>query len=495
MTVLREVRVCAQLLDRFDAVLGEDAMREARAVAGELRRMLSRRVVWNINSTAVGGGVAEMLQSLLGYTRGIGIDARWMVIGGNPDFFHVTKRIHHALHDSVGDGSPLGEAEHRIYRDGLLPNTLELGGLVRQGDFVLLHDPQTAGMAAPLIEMGAHVIWRCHIGHDGPGSEVDRGWAFLRPYLAPIRSFVFSRATYVPDSCDHGKSRVIQPSIDAYSPKNQDLDEEAIRTILVHVGLVEGPPPESADHGFFRQDGSPSRVQRRADVVRRGRAPAWDTPLIVQVSRWDPLKDPVGVMRAFQRLVAGGGSNGAELVLAGPNVRGVSDDPEGPQVFEEVVEAWRELPQSVRDRVHLAMLPTTDIEENGAIVNALQRHATIVVQKSLQEGFGLTVAEAMWKQRAVVASAVGGIRDQIEDRKSGLLLKDPTDLDELSSELASLLRDGAERARLGREARERVRTHFLGLSHLIHYARLFEDLENVAVRASSGSESVPSSLP
>jgi len=480
MTVLQEVRIGAQPLDRFDAVLGEETMRHARAVAEQLRKMLSRRVIWNINSTAVGGGVAEMLQSLLGYTRGVGIDTRWLVIGGNPDFFQVTKRIHHALHDSAGDGSPLGEVQHQIYRDGLLPNTLELAGLVREGDFVLLHDPQTAGMAAPLIELGAHVIWRCHIGHDGPGSEVDRGWAFLRPYLAPIRSFVFSRATYVPEICDHGKSRVIQPSIDAFSAKNQELEEAAIRTILVHVGLVEGPPPESEDHGFVRQDGSPSRVQRRADVVRLGRPPAWDTPLIVQVSRWDPLKDPVGVLVAFQRLVEGGASDAAELVLAGPNVRGVSDDPEGPRVFDEVVAAWRNLPHSVRNRVHLAMLPTADVEENAAIVNALQRHATIVVQKSLQEGFGLTVAEAMWKERPVVASAVGGIRDQIEDRKSGILLKDPSDGDELASALAALLRDEEQRVRLGAEARERVRTHFLGLGHLIHYARLFEQLENRA---------------
>ncbi|MGH0036324.1 MAG: glycosyltransferase [Myxococcota bacterium] len=480
MTNLKEVRIGAQTLDRFDSVLDAEAMKEARGVAAQLRDMLSRRVVWNVNSTAVGGGVAEMLQSVLGYTRGVGIDARWIVIGGNADFFRVTKRIHHALHDSAGDGSPLGEAEHRIYEEALRPNALELADLVQEGDFVLLHDPQTAGMAVPLIEAGAHVVWRCHIGHDGPGVEVNRGWSFLRPYLDPIPRFVFSRATYIPEICDHGKARVIQPSIDAFCAKNQELDEGAVRTILIHVGLVEGPPPENADHGFVRQDGTPSRVQRRADIMRLGRAPEWDTPLIVQISRWDPLKDPIGVMKAFERLVEGGEPTGAELVLAGPNVKGVTDDPEGPRTYDAVEEAWRALPPAVRDRVHLATLPTADVEENAAIVNALQRHATIVVQKSLQEGFGLTVAEAMWKERAVVASAVGGIRDQIEDQESGVLLKDPNDFDELAGVLRALLADGDRRARLGAAARERVRTQFLGVRHLLHYARLFEELRSGA---------------
>ena len=246
---------------------------------------------------------------------------------------------------------------------------------------------------------------------------------------------------------------------------------------MIHVGLVEGPPPADADHSFVRQDGTPSRVQRRAEVVRSGRAPAYDTPLVVQVSRWDPLKDPIGVLQAFRRLVEGGCPAGAELVLAGPDVSGVTDDPEGPRVYGEVVEAWRELPPAVRDRVHLVSLPTDDVEENAAIVNALQRHATVVVQKSLHEGFGLTVAEAMWKERAVVASAVGGIVDQIEDQRSGLLLKDPRDFDGLAVVLRELLTNPERRETLGRAARQRVTERFLGVGHMLHYARLFEELE------------------
>jgi trehalose synthase len=166
-----------------------------------------------------------------------------------------------------------------------------------------------------------------------------------------------------------------------------------------------------------------------------------------------------------------------ELVLAGPNVKAVCDDPEGAEVFEDVVARWRALPHGVRNRIHLASLPTNDVQENAAIVNALQRHAHIVVQKSLQEGFGLTVTEAMWKGRAVVASAVGGIQDQIEDGVSGILLKDPTDLDALADTLRDLLCDPGRIDSLGRAARERAREHFLGLEHLLKYAALFERID------------------
>ncbi len=477
MTRLEEVRIGVHSLERFQDLIGEDRLREAMATAARARRSLSKRVVWNLNSTAVGGGVAEMLPSILGYTRSIGIDSRWIVISGEPEFFAVTKRLHHALHGSSGDGSELGERERHIYEETLRENAVELAPLLRPRDVVLLHDPQTAGIAPHLRNSGAHVLWRCHIGHDHPNAEVEYGWEFLRPYLEDVPVFIFSRQTYVPEMCHQDRSVIITPSIDAFSAKNEELSETSIRTILVHTGLVEGPPPEDADHGFLRDDGSPGRVERRADIVRLGRPPAWETPLVVQISRWDPLKDMQGVMEGFARLVDGSAPADAELVLAGPNVTGVADDPEGAIVYEEVVEAWRGLPHAVRNRVHLASLPTADVQENAVIVNALQRHATVVVQKSLQEGFGLTVTEAMWKGRPVVASAVGGIQDQIEDGVSGILLKDATDLDAFAEALGSLLESPERRQRLGEAARERVRERFLGIDHLLKYAEVIRRLD------------------
>lgn len=468
-----EVTLEPLAIERFDGLLDGAQMREAMDFAAGARKLMQGRVLWNVNTTAVGGGVAEMLQSLLRYTRGVGIDTRWIVIDGSPEFFKLTKRLHHALHGSPGDGSSLDAAAREVYERTLRANGVEIAARVRAGDVVLLHDPQTAGLAPQLLEAGAHVVWRCHIGHDTSNDEIVHGWAFLAPYLERIPTFVFSRNAYIPEFCDHGKSCVIQPSIDAFSPKNCDLDDATVRSVLVHTGLVEGPPPDPPRNVFLHEDGTPGRVERQADVVRLGRAPSWDTPLVVQVSRWDPLKDFVGVMRGFARLCERHASVAAHLVLAGPNVTAVADDPEGGEVFDQVVSEWRALPHAIRGRVHLASLPTKDVAENAVIVNALQRHAAIVVQKSLNEGFGLTVTEAMWKGRPVVASAVGGIQDQIEDGVSGVLLNDPHDLDAFVGVLHELLCNPAKAERLGAAARERVRDQFLGLRHLGQYAQLF----------------------
>jgi trehalose synthase len=413
-----------------------------------------------------------MLPSLLGYARGAGIDARWVVIGGTPDFFAVTKRVHHALHGSPGDGGALGDAERAVYEEVLRANEAELAAAVQPGDVVLLHDPQTAGMATGLKRRGAIVVWRSHVGEDADGDRVRRGWAFLGPYLKAADATVFSRDRYVPEVCDPARTRVIRPSIDARSSKNADLDDGTVHAILARAGLVEdGHAPRPVVHGV---DGSPRRVNRGADVLGLGTLPATGVPLVMQVSRWDPLKDHLGVMRAFARIDAL--DPPPELILAGPNVRSVADDPEAPATLAEVTEAWRDLPHEVRRRVRLASLPMADLEENAVIVNALQRRAAVVVQKSLREGFGLTVTEALWKGRPVVAGAVGGILDQIEDGVSGLLVRDPGDVDAASAAIAGLLADPAGAGRMGAAARERVRREFLAPRHLSDDVDLVEAL-------------------
>ncbi|MFL5320023.1 MAG: glycosyltransferase, partial [Myxococcaceae bacterium] len=205
-------------------------------------------------------------------------------------------------------------------------------------------------------------------------------------------------------------------------------------------------------------------------------------------SRWDRLKDPVGVLQGFAQLLSPLAPRNAELVLAGPNVHAVADDPEGAQVFEELVSAWRALPHHARAKIHLANLPMADVEENAAIVNALQRHSTVIVQKSLREGFGLTVSEAMWKARPVVASAVGGIQDQIVDGVSGLLLKDPGDLREFAGLLRTLLQNEAFAQRLGIAARERVKERFLGVQSLLAYERLVTSLVNAPLFSANAEQ-------
>jgi trehalose synthase len=470
----QEVAVPRQSPRRLVSLIGEEPIEAVEARALGLRDLLQNRAVWNVNSTARGGGVAEMLQSLLPYARGMGIDARWLVIRGSDDFFRVTKRLHHRLHGSPGDGGPLDGEARETYETVLEENAAELVTAIREGDLVILHDPQTAGLIASLKQHGAYVIWRCHVGTEQQADPVvEQAWEFLSPYLADADATIFSHPSYIPACCDGGRAHVIRPSIDPFSPKNEEIPPDICRAILTHTGILAGPGPEAIP-GFTRLDGSPGRVDRLADITGLGQPPSWDAPLVVQVSRWDPLKDPIGVIDGFVEFLRDHADDRVRLLLAGPTVRSIPDDPEGVETLDQVEDHWRALPHSVRSRISLACLPMADIEENAAIVNAIQRHAAVVVQKSIHEGFGLTVTEAMWKGRPLVASAVGGIVDQVTDGVSGLLLADPLDQDAFAAALHRVLVDPALGERLGHNAREVVRENYLPVRHLSEYADLFE---------------------
>ncbi|MGH2757272.1 MAG: glycosyltransferase [Actinomycetota bacterium] len=472
MAPVQQVQTAPLPTERFERVLDPERYRAFVEKVAFAKEMLHRRVVYNVNSTARGGGVAEMLQSLIPYARGAEVDARWMVIGGDPDFFTVTKRIHNLLHGASGDGGALGDQERTIYESALSVNADELKGIVTDKDVVMLHDPQTAGLTAALKEAGAVVIWRCHVGIDMPNRLARDAWHFLIPYVEGADAIVFSREAFEWEGLDESRLTVIHPSIDAFSPKNQDLEPGAVRSILGIAGLIAGGASDRA--GYVRIDGSPATVTRTARYEDGGPPPSPDSPLIVQVSRWDRLKDPVGVINGFARVVAP--ASDAHLIVAGPAVAAVSDDPEGAQVLEESRRQWAELPKDIGARVHLATLPMEDGQENAAIVNALQRRADVIVQKSLAEGFGLTVAEGMWKGRPVVASRIGGIQDQISHGETGILIDDPTDLDSYGRSVLDLLRDPQRAELIGAAARERVRDVFLGPRHLMQYVDLIARL-------------------
>jgi len=316
---------------------------------------------------------------------------------------------------------------------------------------------------------GARVVWRCHIGTDQPNACSEKGWEFLRPYLEPpaVDAYVFTRRRFAPPWIPDALLCEITPSIDPFSPKNQELSSQEAEAILVSVGLLSGTHRAAE---YQRADGTRRRINRGADVVRTGPPPAPDVPMIVQVSRWDRLKDMVGVLHGFADFVVG--DHDTQLVLAGPVVSAVSDDPEGAQVLLECYEQWRRLPHHARSRIALACLPMADVEENAVIVNALQRHATIVVQKSLAEGFGLTVSEAMFKRRPVIGSSVGGIGEQIVDGESGVLLSDPSDLNAFAATLAELLADSERLTAMGERARDRVVDRFLPDTQLARWSAL-----------------------
>ncbi len=469
-------RVDVQALDpaRLTPVIGAERYAKFEAIAATGRALLDGRTVLNVNSTAAGGGVAEMLISLLAYVRGAGIDTQWDVIEGNPEFFEITKRLHNHLYNSPGDGGPLASHERAQYEATLADNVPALLENVRRGDIVLLHDPQTAGLAARVKEAGATVVWRCHVGVDYMNEQAELGWEFLRPYLDPVDAFVFSRAQFAPQWLDHTRLHVIPPSIDPFAAKNEPMAPEDVVLVLQYVGILDGGG-EQPLATFTRRDGSRARINRHADILQTGPAPPVDAPLVTQVSRWDLMKDMAGVMAAFSEYVT---AEEVHLVLAGPNVGAVTDDPEGAMILHQCMDAWRQLPPNSRHRIHLACIPMTDSDEGSAIVNALQRHSAIVTQKSIAEGFGLTVAEAMWKTRPVVASAVGGISDQIVSGVHGLLIDDPHDLGAFAEALNRLLDDGAYAEQLADAGRQRAVDEFLGDRHLGQYADLFMQLES-----------------
>jgi trehalose synthase len=445
----------------------------ASVVSPRIAERLEGRAVVNVNSTAQGGGVAEMLHGLVPLARSLGVDARWVVIDGTPEFFAFTKRLHNLLHGDPGDGRGIADGDRARYESVAADNARELRTVTGARDIVVLHDPQTAGMAPHCAAHGNPVVWRCHIGVDSTNEHAEAAWQFLRAHLdGHVDAYVFTREQYAPAWVPRERLHVIPPSIDPLAPKNVDLAPDEVVAILQHVGLVAGRP--EAPPCFRRPDGSTARIHRFADLIGAGPAPQPDEPLVVQVSRWDQLKDPVGVLHGFADHVVDG--HRAHLVLAGPAVTAVADDPEAADVLERCWVAWRSLPHATRAQVVLACLPMADGDENATIVNALQRHASVIVQKSTAEGFGLTVTEAAYKGRPVVASAVGGIVDQIEHNVSGLLLDDPTDLAGFGRLVKQVLDDPALARRLGAAGQAKARAEFLPDCELTRWGTLLEQL-------------------
>jgi trehalose synthase len=334
---------------------------------------------------------------------------------------------------------------------------------------VVLHDPQAAGLAPVLADLGAVVIWNCHIGADRTNERAWQAWRFLLPSVTKAKAQVFSRRQYAWDGLEAGRVEIIPPCIDAFSPKNQALDPAQVDAILASSGIVESEAKTSPI--FTRRDGRQAEVLAETELIGAGPIPN-GVPVVSQVSRWDPLKDHSGLALGFSM----GVPNEARLVLAGPSPEWIADDPEGAATLKELRECVESLPTGARERTHIACLPMDDIEQNAAIVNALQRRSSVVVQKSLAEGFGLTVAEAMWKARPTVASAVGGISDQIVHGSSGMLIEDPKDGAAFGRAITHLLLDPTSARNIGRRARLSVIEHYLAPTYLRRYLALMRHL-------------------
>jgi trehalose synthase len=398
----------------------------------------------HVNATATGGGVSELIRGLLRHQ-----DAGWVVIAGAPAFYQITKNLHLLLHGR-GDPERLSDPEvMRIYRDTLRPQADWFAQRLSPGDVVILHDTQTLGLAPALRAMGARVVWHCHIGalvapEDGPGAV----WRAFVPELSALDAVV----TTLPEFAPPGVRQVfvVPPAIDPAAPKNRELSDAEIASVLDDTGLTAG--------------GTSPGVSLTQEALL-----PHDARVVLQVSRWDPLKDMPGVVRCVVGL-----PEDVHLVLAGTDPADIPDDPDGLAVLAEVRDVLADLPAADRARIHLVNISLRRPELNDLVVNALQRRADVVLQKSLEEGFGLTVTEAMVKGRPVVASAVGGLRQQITDGWNGLLV-DPNDLDGVRAVVAGLLDDAQRRRELGERARTAVLERYT-------MARLAEDYLRVVAQ-------------
>ncbi len=390
-------------LDEYERIVGRHVIEDLQRVAMHLEG----KSVTHVNSTAMGGGVAEILSGMVPLMKDLGIDCKWRVIKGGEDFYAVTKKFHNALHGKQVELSP---KEYQVYENAVDTNLQEEE---LNADFVFIHDPQPAAMVKSR-KGESRWIWRCHIDVSNPSPEV---WGFFKPYVEKFDAAVFSAPAFsreiaIPEV-------MIPPSIDPLSEKNREMEPDEIKSIMERLQIPT------------------------------------DKPLVTQVSRFDRFKDPVGVIEAFQMVEP---YTDARLLLVGGSA---TDDPEGVQVYDEVREKAHD-----DDNIIVLSLPSNSNIE----INAIQRASAVVIQKSLREGFGLTVSEALWKSRPVIAGAVGGIPLQIAHKYSGILIHS---VDGTAYWLKQLLHEPAFAKKLGDNGREHVRNNFLLTRHLREYLLLF----------------------
>ena len=448
------------------------------AITARVRSLLEGRAALAICARSRSGGLAEHLQSIIAYSRGAGIDARWGVISANDDFFRFVRLLQDSL-NGEGDDCAYGDAERRLYEEQLAPACEALTDLLVPGDVVQLHDAPTAGMIPAVKDAGAYAIWNCRRGSDVVNDPARRVREFLAPYTTRADACVFSRPQFVWDTGCSGRGHVIRPSVSPLSPKNEDLGAVSVSAILAAAGVQPGPSTDEAL--FTRLDGSPGRVDRKVQLCESGPLEP-GTDVILQVSQWNRLNDPATVIDWFADYLAS--RTAAHLMLAGPDLEAVADDPRAPAILEHAIDRLRRLPDALRARVHLATLPADDPQESAALLNALERRSAIVLQQTRGGGFGMTVLESMFKRRPVVCSRVGAFKDYVTDGVTGFL-RDPADPEGLADAAMQLLADEDLRERMGAAAEDRVRRHFLLPRELADWASLIERL--LADTASTGS--------
>ncbi len=445
------------------------------------------KTIWMINSTETGGGVAEMLPSQIRIMREQGLKVEWLVMETNDEhFFELTKQVHNAIH---GSGTfSFTDDDYEVYNRVNKSNAESAKKFIKDGDIVVIHDPQPAGMIKYLNQsFNITSIWRCHIGLEERNKATHEAWEFMKPILSHFNHFVFSIPAYVPDFIKENYT-IIPPSIDPLSHKNRTLQLHKCIGILHQSGIINEKEP--VIYNFYKHqvkrvkpDGTFGKAKEpeELDIIYR--------PTILQVSRWDKLKGFKQVLEAFIKLKENIDQyrhdtihykriEKSRLILAGPDPDFVKDDPEGKEVLEELIDIYTSKAKKYQKDIAILLLPMDDPKQNALIVNALQRSSSIIVQNSLQEGFGLTATEAMWKQVPIIVSNAAGLKYQVEHEINGMIIDDATDIDLLSNALNKMLFQPKVREKWGFNGQIRVIEHFTVFSQLKRWLSLFAKLSS-----------------
>ncbi|HEY8401025.1 MAG TPA: glycosyltransferase [Cytophagaceae bacterium] len=463
-------------------------LRELYTESTTLIPKIKGKKIWMINSTQHGGGVAEMMPRMISLFRQLGVDCDWLVATTErKGFFSFTKKIHNLIHS---EGIPeIAKEEKELYEIVNKENAEVLKSFVKPGDVVIIHDPQPLAIGYFLKEdnIPVHLIWRCHIGHDKHTDQTRAAWNFLKPYAQVYSYSVFSATEYIPGFLT-GKARIIHPSIDPLDHKNRDLPIYKTVGILCNSKLLtEYQPvltptfPDTVKR--LQSDGTFQSALLPSDMGLLFK------PAIIQISRWDRLKGFLELMKGFVYMKQNKNrlkiserdlrqTELCQLVLAGPDPEYVEDDPEGMEVINELKNEFLALPRELQASIAILKLPMKSRKHNELIVNVLQRVATLIVQNSIREGFGLTVTEAMWKIKAVIGTATCGIHEQLRDGIDGLLIKDPKNIEEVAVKLHYALAYPKERDVWQYNAQKRVIEQFLIFTQIRKWLSVISEINS-----------------
>lgn len=414
--IMQEVRVIPKSIDDYIAVIGEDKVKHLKELAAPLQ---NKRVL-HLNATAYGGGVAELLKTQVAVMQSLGLQVDWYVMRANPEFYEVTKQFHNTLQGHPGT---ISEDDKNIYLEGVKSNAR---AIVESYDYVVVHDPQPLAILEYITAPTGKWIWRCHIDTSEPNLDV---WNFISPYVQNYDAVIFTLEEFVKEGADFKNLTFIPPSIDPLSPKNSEMSEDEVNKLMYSYNVDP------------------------------------DRPLMAQVSRFDPWKDPLGVIDIYRNIKFGQvkkGIKGLQLVLVGSMAH---DDPEGWIIYDRVMRrAGEDFDLNVYTNFH-------NVGDVG--VKAFQYAADVVLQKSIREGFGLTVTEALWKGKPVVGGRAGGIKIQIQDGINGFLV---SNIQEGTDKCLYLLQNPDIAKKMGAAGKQLVKEKFLTTREIEDYLKLFNKL-------------------